>query len=306
MKDIALVILAAGIGSRYGQRIKQLEPVGPNGELLMDYSIYDAMAAGFTKVVFIIRRDIEQLVRDAIGDRISKHIKVEYVFQSKEDLPVRKELAETRVKPWGTSQAILCARDAVDGPFAVINADDYYGTDSYKVLYEYLKNADNSGRKPCEFSLVGFRLKNTLSDNGTVTRGICSDDNGCLTKLHETKQIKRCEDGVIRGIYGGEELEIDENSSVSMNMWGFTKECFDILSEQFVEFLNNVDKENNTDEFLLPISVDEMIRKNAAEIKLLTTDSKWFGVTYVQDKPLVEQCVLKCIEDGVYPNRLWS
>ena len=306
MKDIALVILAAGIGSRYGQRIKQLEPVGPNGELLMDYSIYDAMAAGFTKVVFIIRRDIEQLVRDAIGDRISKHIKVEYVFQSKEDLPVRKELAETRVKPWGTSQAILCARDAVDGPFAVINADDYYGTDSYKVLYEYLKNADNSGRKPYEFSLVGFRLKNTLSDNGTVTRGICSDDKGCLTKLHETKQIKRCEDGVIRGIYGGEELEIDENSSVSMNMWGFTRECFDILSEQFVEFLNNVDKENNTDEFLLPISVDEMIRKNAAEIKLLTTDSKWFGVTYVQDKPLVEQCVLKCIEDGVYPNRLWG
>lgn len=306
MKDIALVILAAGIGSRYGQRIKQLEPVGPNGELLMDYSIYDAMAAGFTKVVFIIRRDIEQLVRDAIGDRISKHIKVEYVFQSKEDLPIRKELAETRVKPWGTSQAILCARDAVDGPFAVINADDYYGTDSYKVLYEYLKNADNSGRKPYEFSLVGFRLKNTLSDNGTVTRGICSDDKGCLTKLHETKQIKRCEDGVIRGIYGGEELEIDENSSVSMNMWGFTRECFDILSEQFVGFLNNVDKENNTDEFLLPISVDEMIRKNAAEIKLLTTDSKWFGVTYVQDKPLVEQCVLKCIEDGVYPNRLWG
>ncbi len=306
MKDITLVILAAGIGSRYGQRIKQLEPVGPNGELLMDYSIYDAMAAGFTKVVFIIRRDIEQLVKDAIGDRISKHIKVEYVFQSKENLPIRKDLAETRVKPWGTSQAILCAKDAVDGPFAVINADDYYGTDSYKVLYEYLKNADNSGRKPYEFSLVGFRLKNTLSDNGTVTRGICFDENSYLTKLHETKQIKRCEDGIIRGTYGGEELEIDENANVSMNMWGFTKECFDILSEQFVEFLNNVDKENNTDEFLLPISVDEMIKKNVAGIKLLTTDSKWFGVTYVQDKPLVEQCVLKCIEDSIYPNMLWG
>ena len=306
MKDITLVIMAAGIGSRYGEKIKQLEPVGPNGELLMDYSIYDAMKAGFTKIVFIIRKDIEQLVKDAIGNRVSEHIKVEYVFQSKEDIPVRKDLAETRVKPWGTSQAILCAREVVDGPFAVINADDYYGTDSYKVLYDYLKTADNSGRKPYEFALVGFRLKNTLSDNGTVTRGICLTEKGRLAELHETKQIKRCEDGIVRGVYGGKELEIDESSGVSMNMWGFTTECFDILSEQFAEFLNKADKENNTDEFLLPISVDEMIKKNIADIKMLTTDSKWFGVTYAEDKPLVEQCVLKCIEDGIYPEKLWG
>ena len=272
MKDITLVILAAGIGSRFGKKIKQLEPIGPNGELLRLFDL-DAIQAGFNKVVFIIRKDIEELFKEKIGDRIAQKVAVEYVYQAKEDIPVRGELVSTRVKPWGTGQAILCCKDAVKEPFVVINADDYYGTDSYKIIYDYLVNADNSGKTTLDYCLTGFKLKNTLSDNGAVTRGICKVDGKYLVGLEETKGIIRNADNSVTGKYNGAEVTLDENANVSMNLWGFTPEIFAELDRQFIEFLNGADIENNTDEFIIPIAVDEMIKGNRAKIELLTTDS---------------------------------
>lgn len=306
-KEMTLVIMAAGIGSRFGERIKQLEPVGPNGELVIDYSVYDAVRAGFNHIVFIIRKDIEQLVRQKIGDRLSKHVRISYAFQEKTDIPVRKELAEIRKKPWGTGQAVLAAKGVVNGSFAVINADDFYGAEAFKTIYQYLKNADNSGKAVPEYALCGFMLKNTLSENGAVTRGICTVENGFLTGLEETKQIKRGSDGIITGFYNGEERVIPENAAASMNMWCFTADYMDILSEQFVDFLNNADESDiNSGEFLVPIEVDKLTSAGKCRVRVLETDSKWFGMTYAEDVEGVKKSLAEFVNNGVYPENLWN
>lgn len=306
-KEITLVIMAAGIGSRFGQKIKQLEPVGPNGELIIDYSVYDAVRAGFNHIVFVIRKDIEALVREKIGDRLSKHVKISYAFQEKTDIPVRKELGEIRKKPWGTGQAVLSAKDIVKGPFAVINADDFYGAEAYKIIYDYLSSADNSGKTVPEYAMCGFKISNTLSENGTVTRGICTVEDGFLSGLEETKEIRRGADGIITGVYNGETKIIADEAAASMNMWCFTGEYMATLSEQFAEFLGKVD-ENNPDsgEFLVPIAVDELLASGKCAVKVLPTDSKWFGMTYAEDVEAVKTSLREYVEKGIYSEKLWN
>ena len=306
-KEITLVIMAAGIGSRFGEKIKQLEPVGINGELIIDYSVFDAIKAGFNHVVFVIRKDIEELVKEKIGNRLSKYVKISYAFQEKADIPTRTELAKIRKKPWGTGQAVLSARGLINGPFAVINADDFYGAESYKVIYEYLKNADNSGKNIPEYAMCGFKITNTLSENGTVTRGICTVENGLLMGLEETKEIKRGADGKIIGSYNGEVKTISDSASASMNMWCFTADYMDKLSIQFVDFLNDVD-ENNVDgsEFLVPIEVDKLINERKCVVKVLETDSKWFGMTYAEDVQAVKDSLKDYVDKGIYPEKLWD
>ncbi len=301
-KEITLVIMAAGIGSRFGERIKQLEPVGPSGELIIDYSVFDAVKAGFNHIVFIIRKDIEALVREKIGDRLSQHVKISYAFQEKEDIPIRKELASARKKPWGTGQAVLAARNIINGPFAVINADDFYGADAYKIIYEYLKNADNEA----EYALCGFKIENTLSENGTVTRGICKVSDGLLKGLEETKEIKRGENGTITGAYNGETKAISDGAVASMNMWCFTLDFIKKLEIQFSDFLAKID-ENNVDggEFLVPIEVDNLLKQAQCQVKVLTTESKWFGMTYAEDVEAVKTSLKEYVEKGIYPENLW-
>ena len=305
-KEITLVIMAAGIGSRFGKKIKQLEPIGPNGELLMDYSVYDAVRAGFNHIVFIIRRDIEELFRSAIGDRLSKQVKITYVFQEKEDIPLKKELASLRVKPWGTGQAVLAAKNAVNGAFAVINADDFYGFEAFKTMADYLKTADNEDSATPEYAMCGFRISNTLSENGTVTRGICTVENGFLKELEETKNISR-QNGVISGTYNGKTVIISENAAASMNMWAFTADFMDILEDSFVKFLSPLTEETvNEGEFLVPIAVDKLINEGACSVKVLPTDSRWFGMTYEEDVALVKESIKDSIAKGEYPEKLWN
>lgn len=305
-KEITLVIMAAGIGSRFGERIKQLEPVGPNGELIIDYSVYDAVKAGFNHIVFIIRRDIEALVREKIGDRLSQHVRISYAFQEKEDIPVRKNLAAMRKKPWGTGQAVLSAKNIVKGPFAIINADDFYGEDAFRVAYSYLKDADNNGNAVPEYAMCGFKILNTLSENGAVTRGICTVKDGFLRGLEETKNI-RSEKGFILGVYNGEEKIIPSDSAASMNMWCFTEEYMELLSGQFTDFLGEVDENDvNAGEFLVPIEIDKLIRKGGCNVRVLSTDSKWFGMTYAEDVAAVKAALKEYADKGVYPAELWK
>lgn len=305
-KDITLVIMAAGIGSRFGKKIKQLEPTGPDGELLMDYSVYDAVKAGFNHIVFIIRKDIEGLFRKAIGDRLSEQVKVTYVFQEKEDIPIKKELSPLRIKPWGTGQAVLAAKNAVNGAFAVINADDFYGYNAFKTIADYLRTADNEGKATPEYAMCGFRISNTLSENGTVTRGICSVKNGFLAGLEETKNISRKE-GIISGTYNGKDVIIAEDAAASMNMWAFTADFMGILEESFVRYLSELKEETvNEGEFLVPISVDRLIAAGICSVKVLPTDSKWFGMTYEEDIVLVKESIKESITKGEYPEKLWK
>lgn len=286
MNGITLVVLAAGMGSRFGGRIKQLEPVGPEGELLIDYSVRDAIDAGFDRVVFIIRRDIEKLFKETIGGRISKLIKTEYVYQDINELPCRKEDFSQRTKPWGTAQAIYCCQSVIDGNFAVINSDDYYGKESFKLLADFLKSPDASA---CS---VGFVLKNTLSDHGTVNRGICrTDDNGLLAAVEETKKIQRDPDGIIRGMRNGSPVELDENDIVSMSMWGFTPDFMERLTESFTDFINSLAPEDCSSELTIADAADREIRKKGYDIRNIPTQSKWFGITYEADTELVRQAL---------------
>lgn len=306
-KEVTLVIMAAGIGSRFGERIKQLEPIGPNGELIIDYSVYDAIKAGFNHIVLIIRKDIEALVREKIGDRLSKQVKVSYAFQEKDDIPLKRELSAVRKKPWGTGQAVLAARNLISGPFAVINADDFYGAEAYKAIYDYLVSANNSGKTVPEYAMCGFKINNTLSENGTVTRGICTVEDGYLLCLEETKGIRRDETGTIKGTYNGEEKVISESSVVSMNMWCFTEDYLAVLSEQFKAFLDTLDESTvNNGEFLVPIEVDKLIKAKKCRVRVISTESKWFGMTYVEDTDIVRASVRDYIEKGIYDERLWN
>ena len=299
-----LIIMAAGIGSRFGGGIKQLEKMGPNGEIIMDYSIYDAVEAGFDKVVFIIRKDIEADFKEIIGNRIGKQVEVDYVFQDINDIPEGFTVPEGRTKPWGTGQAVLCCKGVVKEPFLVINADDYYGKEAFVKIHEFLVS-NYTPEKSEELCMAGFILGNTLSDNGTVTRGICAvDENDYLTDVVETYEIKKTADGA-----ESQGNKIDVNSHVSMNMWGLTPEFVGLLEEGFVEFFENIKGDEAKElkgEYLLPIYIDELLKKGKVSVKLLETQDKWFGVTYKEDKTVVVESFAKLIEDGVYKNDLFS
>ena len=300
--DTTLIIMAAGIGSRYGKGIKQLAKVGPNNEIIMDYSIYDAIEAGFNKVVFIIRKDIEEEFREAIGNRIEKKVKVEYVFQELCDLPNGYSVPEGRVKPWGTGQAILACKDVINEPFVIINADDYYGKVAFKKLHNFLVSDHVDG---LHMAMAGFILKNTLSDNGTVTRGICvEDDNGYLKRVIETKGIIKT-DGVLTCDTVESKDMLSEDNRVSMNMWAGYPSFIDYLETGFVEFLDN-DEDVLSKEFLLPIVVDQLIKEDIVSVKVLETTDKWFGVTYPEDKQLVQDSIGELVNNNIYPNELWK
>lgn len=300
----ALVIMAAGIGSRFGGGIKQLAPVGPNGEIIMDYSIHDALEAGFNKVVFIIRRDLEKDFKEIIGNRIEKICEVEYAFQELNDLPEGFCVPEGRSKPWGTGQAILCSKNVVNEPFVIINADDYYGKEAFKKVHDYLVNAPKTD--VLNWCMAGFILKNTLSENGGVSRGVCvADNDGNLIDIKETHNIV-IKDGAAIDNGDGTFTKIDENSHVSMNMWGVTPEIYDILEKGFKEFLEGLTEADIKKEYLLPDICDMLIKTGKAQIKLLETGDKWFGVTYAEDKQYVMDSFKKLIEDGVYSEKLFS
>ncbi len=306
MSRATLVIMAAGIGSRFGGGIKQLAPVGPNGEIIMDYSIYDAVEAGFDKVVFVIRRDLEKDFREVIGNRIEKYVDVAYAYQEVDDIPEKysKKFAG-RTKPWGTGQAILCCKDVVDSPFLVINADDYYGKEAYREAYGYLtesKNADN-----IEICMVGFVLKNTLSENGGVTRGLCEvDENGMLTRIVETQNIEK--DGGSNAVIRSEEGDrvIDAQSPVSMNMWGLRPGFFDILESRFDTFLDETQEGDLKAEYLLPTLIGQLLEEGRLSVRVLKSRDQWFGVTYKEDREAVVNSVSRLVEEGLYPPKLYT
>ena len=304
MQKTALVIMAAGIGSRFGKGIKQLASVGPCGEIIMDYSIHDALEAGFDKVVFIIRKDLEEEFRRVIGERIEKITEVEYVFQELDDLPEGFTKPADRTKPWGTGQAVLAAKKVLDEPFIVINADDYYGKEAFVKIHEFLINNYTPERSK-ELCMAGFILGNTLSDNGTVTRGICAvDENDYLTDVMETYEIKKTEDGA-----ESQGNKINVNSHVSMNMWGLTPEFVGLLEEGFVEFFENIKGDEAKElkgEYLLPIYIDELLKKGKVSVKLLETQDKWFGVTYKEDKQMVVDAIRRLKDQGLYPEKVWE
>lgn len=307
MAKATLVVMAAGIGSRFGGGIKQLEPVGPCGEIIMDYSIYDALEAGFDKVVFVIRRDLEKDFKEVIGNRIEKVVEVAYVFQEKDDIPepYKTQYAD-RVKPWGTGQAILCCKDVVKEPFLVINADDYYGKEAYRVAFEHLTaNSTDAESEKEQISMVGFVLANTLSENGSVTRGICkADENQMLTDIVETYNIIKTEEGAGIGIEGGN-VPLDVESLVSMNMWGLQPQFFKVLESGFSDFLKSNADNYQKAEYLLPTIIGKLLKGRKADVKVLSSKDQWFGVTYKEDKPYVAASIQHLVEKGVYPHKLF-
>ena len=305
MKKTALVIMAAGIGSRFGKGIKQLAPVGPNGEIIMEYSIYDALEAGFNKVVFIIRKDIEEEFHRIIGKKIAAVSEVEYVFQDLDDLPKGYEKPAGRTKPWGTGHAVLSAKRVLSEPFAVINADDYYGKEAYVKVHDYLiQEQEEDGR--LHICMAGFRLGNTLSDNGAVTRGICRIEDGRLSGVTETHNIYKSPSGAQAQLEDGSFKELDIKSLVSMNMWGLTPAFMEILEKGFEEFLLNMEKDELKKEYLLPELIDSLLRSGRACVEVLDTKDTWFGVTYQEDKAAVAAAFGDLIQRGVYPKNLYE
>ena len=307
----SLVIMAAGIGSRFGGGIKQLAPVGRNGEIIMDYSIHDAIEAGFNKIIFIIRKDIEDAFKEAIGDRIEKicdslGVEIAYAYQELGNLPEGVELPADRTKPWGTGQAVLACKDVLHEPFAVINADDYYGKEAFVKLHDFLEGY--TPEKADEYCMAGFILKNTLSENGAVTRGCLRGTNAeeYLTAVHETSNIVKTADGAAVD-NDGEKTAIDPESYVSMNMWGLTPEFVQILDDGFKEFFETMgDKDVLKAEYLLPIYIDELLQAGKVSVKVLDSHDKWFGVTYKEDKDYVVESFGKLIDAGVYAEDLFS
>ncbi len=292
--------MAAGIGSRFGEGIKQLTTVGPNGEILMDYSVYDAVQAGFEKIVFIIRKDIETDFREMIGDRLEAEyagtgVELVYVFQEQDILPEGCKAPAGRKKPWGTTHAIWCCKDVTDGPFAVINADDYYGKFAYKKMHEFL----TENHEPGQYCMAGFVLKNTLSESGTVTRGICKSEDGKLTHIDETKNIIKTASGAMAD---GRELDVE--SLVSMNMWGLKEDIFPMLEESLVKYFSQEDEKILSGEALIPINIGEYIGEKKCSVRVLPTDDIWFGMTYRQDVPDVRANIAKMTAAGEYPESL--
>ncbi len=304
MSKVTLVVMAAGIGSRFGGGIKQLEAVGPNGEIIMDYSIHDALETGFNKVVFVIRKDLEKDFKEIIGRRMEKLVEVEYAYQELNDIPERfLKKTEGRKKPWGTGQAILCCKDVVDEPFLVINADDYYGKEAYREAYAYLTGRKNDNAY--EACMVGFVLKNTLSDNGGVTRGVCKvDEHRMLSEIIETSNIVKTAEGAAVQTEDGA-VPIDVESEVSMNMWGLSPKFFEVLDKGFDEFLEKLDPENLKGEYLLPTIIGDLLKEGKMKVEVRKSHDEWFGVTYKEDKPDVVASIQKLIKDGVYPEKLF-
>ena len=304
MSEPILVIMAAGMGSRYGG-LKQIDPVGSHGELIIDFSIYDAIQAGFKKVVFIIKRANEADFKQAIGDRIAKMIQVEYVYQELDKLPEGYEVPGERIKPWGTGHAILCCKEVVDQPFAVINADDYYGQEAFKAIYDFLKVAQDDDKY--RYAMVGYTLKNTLTDNGHVARGICElTQEAKLASICERTHIAHHE-GEVQFLEGETWTPVSEESIVSMNLWGFTPSIFEALEAQFVPFLDQAIQANPLKaEFFLPSVVDTLIQADKASVDVLHSKDKWYGVTYKEDKPAVVQAIQGLQNAGVYPENIWK
>ncbi len=301
MKKTALLIMAAGMGSRFGEGIKQLTPIGPNGEIIMDYSIHDAIEAGFNKVIFVIRKQIEEDFREMIGDRIESicrplGIEVAYAFQALDDIPAGRQLPAERTKPWGTGHAILSARKVIDCPFAVINADDYYGKEGYRLLHDHLVSCDDVN----QYAMAGFVLGNTLSENGGVSRGICQIDNGYLSDVVETYNIVRTAEGA-----ASEGQYVDPASVVSMNMWGLTKEFVAMLEKGFDEFFDTLSNPLK-DEYMLPMFLRTLLKQDIITIRVHETKDQWFGVTYQQDRIDAVNRVKELIEKGVYARDLYS
>lgn len=302
MKDITLVIMAAGMGSRYGG-LKQIDPIGPNGEIIIDFSVYDAIRAGFNKIVFVIKKEIEHDFKEAIGNKLSGQVKVEYVYQDIHNLPEGCLLPEGRVKPWGTGHAVLSCKDVVNEPFAVINADDYYGREAFELLYKEL--SENSDEHT--FCMVGYNVANTLTENGHVSRGVCEiSEEGQLTSITERTRIEKRGAGIMFTEDGEGWTEIPSDSIVSMNCWGFSPLMIEELNRRFGLFLEK-NKENILKaEYFLPFVVDELIKENRAKVKVLVTDEKWYGVTYKEDKEKVMSAVKDMIAAGKYPKGLWN
>ncbi len=301
MEKPVLVILAAGMGSRYGG-LKQIDTVGNNGESIIDFSIYDAKEAGFEKVVLIIRKEHEEAFRKNLTDKVSKHMEVEFAYQDINDIPEGISVPEGREKPWGTTHALLACRDVVKAPFAIINADDFYGKDAYKVVYDFLVNEV----KDYEYGMVGYLCNNTLTDFGTVTRGLCKEENGYLKAITEIQKIAR-KDGEAVYEEDGEWKPLDKNALVSMNFWGFTPKIFEQCKEIFDEFIKKGVVENPMkSEHVIPTAVGDLVRDNKCKVKMLSSKDKWFGVTYREDKPMVEENIQKMKDDNVYPFDLWK
>ena len=291
--NLTLLVMAAGMGSRYGG-LKQLDQIGPSGETIIDYSVYDAIDAGFNKVIFIIRKDFENQFKTQVAEKYLNKIEVEFAYQDINDLPSGFSCPEGREKPWGTGHAILSANDLVHEPFVVINGDDYYGKESFKVISDYYFNGKD------QFSMVAFRLDNTLSSFGTVTRGVCSIENEKLSTVVETGDLEK------KGefIHSDRDILFNGSEPVSMNMWGFTPDLFHYLKEKFVDFLN-VNGHEKKSEFLIPSVINELIQNGEKNVHVLKTTSSWFGVTYKSDKPIVEKKIQKLVTSGVYPSPLF-
>ena len=305
MNRPVLVIMAAGMGSRYGG-LKQLDPVGNHGQLIIDYSIYDARRAGFETVVFVIKPEIEEDFKRCIGDRVSKSMDVRYAYQLKEDLPEGYCVPEERRKPWGTAHAALAARNVVDGPFAVINADDYYGPEAFREIYGYLSaHADGD---VYEYVMVGYLLKNTVTENGTVARGVCEETaDNFLTRVTERTKIEKGEPPRYTEDDGQTWTELPEDTIVSMNMWGFTRSFLDEAWARFPAFLDKALAENPAKaEYFLPTVVSQLIDEGKARVKVLRSEDKWYGVTYREDKPTVVSAIAEKTASGLYPDRLWE
>lgn len=304
MSDKTLVIMAAGMGSRYGG-MKQIDPVGPCGDIIIGYSIYDAIRAGFNKVVFIIKKEHEADFREIIGDKVAKKIRVEYVFQEMNHLPAGFTAPEGRVKPWGTGHAIFSCLGVVNEPFLVINADDFYGRNCYETASRWIDRTVFDG-KPYKFSMAGFYLKNTLTENGTVSRGVCEvDENSMLLDVVERTKIMRRESGIAYTDDDENWVALPENVHASMNCWCFPPTFLSSIEKYFTEFLHDGAGDPLKKEFYLPFVVRDMLKDGSCTVEVLPTSDRWFGVTYIQDKPGVQKAVRELIAQGVYPEKLW-
>lgn len=305
-KEPVLVIMAAGMGSRYGG-LKQIDPVDEQGNIIIDFSIYDAVKAGFKTIVFIIKHQIEEEFKRSIGDRIGKYVNVKYVFQELDKLPEGYSIPEGRIKPFGTGHAILCAKDSIEGPFAVINADDYYGRHAFETIYNFLTSNEDDDKY--RYAMVGYELHNTLTENGHVARGVCVvDDNSELVTINERTRIeKHGEDAEYTEDDGASWVKLPEDSLVSMNMWGFTNSLMGELEKRFIKFLDeDLPKNPEKAEYFLPFVVDELLQEGKATAKVLPTPDVWHGVTYKEDKPQVMAAIKELKDSGMYPDVLWE
>lgn len=306
MNDPILVIMAAGMGSRYGG-LKQIDPVDEQGNKILDFSIYDALRAGFKRAVFIIKKENEALFRECIGDAVSKHMKVDYVFQDIKDVPEWFKIPDERQKPWGTAHAIYSCRNVIDAPFAVINADDYYGVEAFQVLYDYLVSHQDDDKY--RYAMVGYRLGNTLTENGSVSRGVCeTNEEGFLVEINERTKIIKTENGAAYSEDDGETYtDISVDTPVSMNLWGFYPSIIGELKIALDKFFKEKVKKNPLKaECYIPIEVDNLLKADKATVKVLSSKDKWFGVTYKEDKPFVTASIQALKDAGVYPTNLWD